>query len=262
MIFYFSGLGNTRYAAEFISDMLDETLSFIPHTSASETRFKGESLGFLFPVYSWGVPPLVIDFINHLSDEFIDKVKRRNTPVWTVMTCGDETGKAPEMLADLLRRRGLELSAAWSVIMPNTYVLLPGFNVDNNKTETAKLDAVGPRLLEIGERIRKKQWIIDVHHGSMAGFKTGVLFPIFKKWGIYPKRWHWTQECIECGKCAKSCPVGNITMIGSHPKWGNKCISCLACYHNCPTHAVEYGGITEHKGQYVCPLHVYHQKKG
>ncbi len=72
MIFYYSGTGNTRYAAVTIGKAIgDKRLLFIPalvreietgKRSASSV-FAGmaddEAIGFMFPVYSWGVPPIV-----------------------------------------------------------------------------------------------------------------------------------------------------------------------------------------------------------
>jgi len=254
MIFYFSGLGNTCYAAKTIAGVTSEPLHFIPDTGAESIEFKGESLGILFPVYSWGVPPLVLDFFSKLSDKFIETIKKQDIPVWAVMTCGDETGNAPDMLKSHLNSLELDLKGVWSVIMPNTYVLLPGFDVDKSDVEEKKLDEAVPRIKEIANKIKNKEWDSDVFKGSMPGFKTGALYPLFKKLGIFPKRWRWTQECVKCGKCAEVCPIGNIHMSGNHPVWGKECVSCLACYHNCPTHAIEYANMTEHKGQYVCPL--------
>ena len=55
--------------------------------------------------------------------------------------------------------------------------------------------------------------------------------------------------CVDCGLCAKKCPVHNIN-VDSKPQWGNRCTMCLACYHACPYHAIEYGKRTRNKGQY------------
>jgi len=58
------------------------------------------------------------------------------------------------------------------------------------------------------------------------------------------------KVCIQCGKCAKVCPVDNIK--GTPPLWlhNGKCTSCLACYHYCPVHAINYGSITRRREQY------------
>ena len=71
MIFYFSGCGNSKHVAETIAAGLNDTLVFIPK-AARENRYEytlaeGERLGFVFPVYAWAPPKLVLDFINKMT---------------------------------------------------------------------------------------------------------------------------------------------------------------------------------------------------
>lgn len=254
MILYFSGTGNSRYVAEKLARHLSESLAFIPDCEAADLNFDGNTLGFVFPVYSWGVPPIVLDFVRNLSDSFIRTVSGDNVRVWMVCTCGDETAMTPEMFEQCWRKRlgplESKVSGMWSVTMPNTYVLLPGFDVDPENIVAAKLEAAPARIERIAHSIREGEWTVDVVRGSNPRFKSGVIFPLFRKWGIFPKHWRWTPECLMCGKCAKACPVNNIRIVTGHPVWGSKCLSCLACYHICPAHAVSYPPFTENKGQY------------
>ncbi len=253
MIYYFSGTHNSRYAALRLGSILGEDVRFIPSEDPFSQSFdtdKDKSIGFVFPVYSWGVPPIVLDFIDKLPEALIESVKEQKGYVWCVATCGDETGMAVEMLRKALRRRGIELSSSWSLIMPNVYVLLPGFGVDPKELEEKKLrEAVG-RIEEIASAIKKEEAVEDVHLGPLPRLKTALIYPLFKRWGVNTKKWHYTDACIGCGKCARACPVGNIAMEEGHPRWGTDCTSCCACYHVCPTHSAQYGSITKKMGQY------------
>lgn len=254
MIFYFSGTGNSRYVAQRLSEATGESLHFIPRTDPVEVSFTGNHLGFVFPIYSWGVPPIVSEFISKLSDGFGRHVSASGAKVWMVCTCGDDVALAPEMLRAVLAERHMTLEGAWSVIMPNTYVVLPGFNVDSKRVEIEKLEAAPARVAQIAAEINAGRMATDVVRGKACYAKSRIVYPLFKRWGIFPSRWHWTNECVGCEKCASVCPVRNITMQGDRPRWGGNCVSCLACYHHCPTHAVAYGNATTFKGQYVCPL--------
>lgn len=250
MIIYFSGTHNTSYIARQLAERINQNLLFIPHSDPSTLEIGDDDLGIVCPVYSWGIPPIVADFISRLPDNAVEKIKKRN--VWAVLTCGDETGEAPDMLKSILADKGLQLSGGWSVIMPNNYVLLPGFDVDSKEVANNKLDKAAFRVREIADLIMAKDWRYDFHYGPWPRLKTRLVYPLFRKWGIFPKKWRWTQECIRCGKCASVCPVNNIKMVSEHPKWGKNCVSCLACYHICPSHAIEYGNATTRKGQYFC----------
>lgn len=265
MIYYFSGTRNSRYAAYRIGSMIGEEVRFIPSLDPyaerlnlsgdepaghSQDTCENKSIGFVFPVYAWGVPPIVMEFIEKLPEAFWQSVRERRLSVWCVATCGDETGMAVEMLQKGLARRGIELAGSWSLIMPNVYVLLPGFGVDTKDVETQKLSEAVGRLEHIAECINNGKWEDDVHLGPWPRVKTRVVYPLFRKWGVNTKKWHYTDACIGCGKCAHACPVGNIAMLEGRPKWGTDCTSCCACYHVCPTRGAQYGTITKKAGQY------------
>ena len=261
MIFFFSGTGNSRFTAYRLADILDEKPCFIPSSIPEEVLFEGSQLGFVFPVYSWGVPPLVLNFIRRLSDSFCGIIKTHLIPVWAVCTCGDDTCLTPEMLKKELEAKGLNMSGAWSVTMPNTYVLLPGFDVDSQEVCANKLEYAQIRVDEIGRQIKSANWKIDVIRGKFPWLKSHLIYPLFSRWGINTSRWHWASSCIGCGRCAAVCPVRNIEISEGHPKWDIRCVSCLACYHICPVHAVAYGKITRMKGQYTCPLPLSHSQQ-
>lgn len=254
MLFYFSGTGNSKYIALTLGNLLGEKIYFIPETNPLETDVTGEKIIFVFPVYSWGVPPIVEKFILSFSQSFWEEVGRRNCPVVCVMSCGDEVALAPEIFLKTFSKLNMEVSSIWSVIMPNNYVLLPGFDVDPKDVESKKLSMCRGRILEIAQGIQSNIKTIDVVRGNIPWLKTRIVFPLFKRWGIFPSKWHYTGACISCGKCASSCPLINIVMENGHPNWGSRCCSCLACYHICPSHAVAYAKETRKKGQYFFPL--------
>ena len=254
MVFYFSGTGNSEFVATTIANFFSCKKYFIPETDFDHIDETDERIIFVFPVYSWGVPPLVSDFVNKMPATFRDNINNKNLPVDCILVCGDEVALAPEMFIKDLKRVGLSLSSCQSVIMPNNYVILPGFDVDSKEIENNKLDKCTGRILEIAEKLSQNFEGIDVVRGSIPAIKTKIVFPLFKRWGIFPQKWHYESNCISCGKCERICPLKNVNMENGHPHWGNRCCSCLACYHICPVHAVEYGKETKRKGQYFFPL--------
>ena len=261
MVFYFSGTGNSTFVATTLANFLSEPLKFIPDVEPLTQDIPEDNrILFVFPVYSWGVPPLVSKFISDLGSEFWDRVKERGITVDCVMTCGDEVALAPEMISKNLRKEGIELNSIWSVIMPNNYVILPGFDVDPKDLEKKKLEECEGRIMEISQSLLRGDRRVDVVRGNLPWIKTKLVFPLFKRWGIFPKKWHWLDSCISCGKCSKICPMLNVSMKNGHPEWGKKCCSCLGCYHVCPVHAVAYGRETRKKGQYLFPLQKISEK--
>ena len=138
--------------------------------------------------------------------------------------------------------------------MPNTYVSLPGFDVDSTELANKKLKETEAQLPRIAESIRNRENCSELTRGDMAWLKTYVLRPLFNKFLVTDKLFKNTKTCSSCGLCAKQCPTKDIAMIAGNPVWQNKnCTGCLRCYHNCPKRAIEWGKFTKNKGQKVSP---------
>ena len=248
MIFYYSATGNTRFCADFLAErLLTETRNILEISPNSLSLDDAASVGFMFPIYCWGIPPVMKEFMDAVFPKLPEACY-----VWTVCTCGDETGTAMRQVDKLLKKlRGRGADAIYSVIMPNTYVLLPGFDVDKPEVEKEKLRAAPGRLSEIAAALTAgKRDVYEVKEGSVPALRSAI-YPLFVKWGVNPKKWHASDACVGCGKCAAICPSRNITMVDSRPCWSTRCFSCCACFHVCPVHAVNYGSITLHKSQYI-----------
>ena len=71
MIFYFSGTGNSRYVAERVAEATGDTLISITkdemNNNPKYVLQDEEKLGFVFPIYWWGMPSLVEEFIEKLN---------------------------------------------------------------------------------------------------------------------------------------------------------------------------------------------------
>ena len=249
MIFYFTGSGNSEYVANALSVALGDRCVFIPDVLEVDVTYEladGERLGFVFPVYAWGVPEFVAKFVASL------RVKGAEY-VYFVCTCGDDTGKTKEQMLDIARSRNWNVALGYAVQMPNTYVCLPGFDVDAPEVEKQKLSNAKVRMDEVILHLKNyDRGCFDTLPGAMAWFKSAVARPFFNKYLITAKPFHSQDNCIHCGRCEKECPMGNIKLsaVSSRPEWGERCVGCLRCYHLCPTNSIQYGTFTKGKGQY------------
>ena len=142
MIFYFSGTGNSAWVARQIAKAQQEELLAIAEEINKNKEYvlkDGEKVGFVFPVYAWGPPGIVLRFIRQL--------KMKNPEyLFFVCTCGDDTGRTAQVFSSAIRRKGWHCVAGYSVTMPNTYVSLPGFDVDAEDVEEQKVQNAMARL--------------------------------------------------------------------------------------------------------------------
>ena len=98
MIFYFSGTGNTRWAAEQIARATGDRLLFIPDELQGDCRYTpgdDERIGFCFPVHGWQPPRIVRRFVRRLV---IDGAQGHYC--YALSTCGDSIGRSMELLAN------------------------------------------------------------------------------------------------------------------------------------------------------------------
>jgi len=250
MILVFSGTGNSLAVARELQRHTGGEITVLEHgllTDPAATVLEvpeGEDVVWVFPIYSWGLPPVVARFIRKAKIKGAHEARH-----FMVCTCGDDIGYADSQWRKLTGRRGWNPRGAFSVQMPNTYVLMKGFDVDTPEVAAAKTAAMPGRVAAVAAAIARGFSDSDVVRGSMAWLKTAVVYPWFCRFCMSPRPFRHTDACTGCGLCSRRCPLGNICMKDGGPEWGDRCALCLRCYHECPAHAVAYGKETEAKGQ-------------
>lgn len=128
MIFYFTGTGNSLFAARTVAEAQGEqVISIAEEMDKKQDVYhyelgEDELLGFAFPVYAWAPPKIVLDFIKKLDITGVSYV-------FSLCTCGNEEGNTSNILRKKLKTKGIELNSAFTLCMPNNYVI--GFDVDS-----------------------------------------------------------------------------------------------------------------------------------
>lgn len=251
MICYFSGTGNSMWVAKTVSErfrdsrMTDMADAVVSGNNLDFSLTEDERLGFVFPVHSWGIPWIVRKFINRMK---IDNYS--NQLIYCILTCGDDSGLTNKMLLKLFRRKGWQCRHIYSVQMPNTYVVFPGFDADPMELEQKKTAEAVPTLEKIMAAIESDSPIDCYLQKGQQFLKSRIIYPLFCKFKMSSKPFYHTDKCIGCGICVKNCPTHNIKLENGHPVWSDCCTQCLSCLHRCPETAIEYGKQSVGKRRY------------
>ena len=159
MILYFSATGNSEHVARRIAAATDDKVVSIERFDVEALRLVATEgpcqLGFVAPVYAWGLPTPMIEFLKTADLSIAAGAKGGERPyTFYVSTYGSTTGQSAKFARDLLHERGLELDAAMSVKMPDTWT--PVFDLSDpqkvegiNRAAEAQIDA---RITQLGCR--------------------------------------------------------------------------------------------------------------
>ncbi len=210
MIFYFSGTGNSLQVAKSIGEYNEEKLISIAremNSMKSEFRYtlkQGETIGFVYPVYAWAPPKMVLKFIEKLSfDNYKDNY------VFSVATCGENIGNTMKILGNALRKNNLNLNSGFSIVMPNNYIIMG--DVDSKDIEEKKLFIAEEALEDINLIIKeRKKDVFQVVKGFMPWVLSGIINPLFNKSTNDTKKFYADDRCIGCGICESVCNSNTI----------------------------------------------------
>ncbi|MBR0271757.1 MAG: EFR1 family ferrodoxin [Methanobrevibacter sp.] len=244
MIVYFSATGNCRYVARQIAESLnDDAISLLD--IAEINLSDGETLGFVFPTYFWGLPSIVNELLSKLTIS-----KSGDNYVFHIATYGTTSGQNAEYVERHLKNKGIVLDAKFAVKMPDTWT--PTYDLSNHE-EVLKLNQ--------DEKPQIEEIINHVNNRDNGDFIKSHIPMIVCKFAqvIYDKRrntshLHVEDTCIECGLCSKNCPIEAIAITDKKPVWvKDKCVMCLKCLHHCPKFSIQYDDRTKNHGQYHHP---------
>jgi ferredoxin len=246
-IFYFSATGNSLVVARSIANEVGDTeLVPIPQAMENHVDASESMLGLVFPVYAWGLPRIVADFVKQIK-------LRDSQYIFAVATCGGTPGGTLNQLRKMLRKNGADLAAGF-VVKANSYhpaaesnpLITFVRNLDKNPTPKPAEE----RLPGITATIKSGQTHPPETSSFAANFVGRMFYPAalssFQQTG---KDYTVSDNCNTCRTCERVCPRKNISMVDGRPSWRDNCEMCFACLQWCPQKAIQYRGVTPNDGK-------------
>ena len=232
-IYYFTGTGNSLAVARNLSVELG-SCELVPiakiwgqDTIVPET----ESVGIVCPVYFYGLPAIVVDFVAKLD-------LAPASYLWAVFTCkAPVSGGALPQLSGLLKARGRRLDAGFYIRSVGTYV--PKYDIPYKELQKA-IQADASVYASMAAKVIAKR-------GSKRQYSPkDLIWPLLHKEFAATVQesdagFHLLDGCTSCGICARVCPVDDIRLVDGLPQWQHRCQGCLACLHFCPEEVIQLG---------------------
>lgn len=249
VIYYFSGTGNARYAAQTIAHESTKkgiisvviNIEDVNDIDKLNVGKKGDLIGFCYPTHGFNAPPNMLNFIwkfpKGKANVFV--LNTRAGLKLSKIHLPGIGGAALWLPAVLLKLKGYNPIGFRPLDMPSNWISLhPGVrkkvkdSIVANCTKT--LDKFTLKIIKKKPVLNGFLWLpIDI---ILLPISFGYYF--FGRFAL-SKTFFANYNCNNCNLCINQCPVNAIKQLNNRPYWSFSCESCMKCMNNCPQRAIE-----------------------
>ena len=244
MILYFSGTGNSRYAAKYIANITKQEIvdmgELIKHAKPMPKNPSGIYV-FVAPMYCWKLPRIVESLIFRAEFE-------KGSKAYFILTAGEANGNANNSITTLCKEKGLDYMGGGCITMPENYIAI--YSTPEPEELKRIIDEAQKPLKTMAEAIAKGETLEDTPATALGFLLSGIVNDVFYSLIVKDSKFAANEKCNSCGLCEKVCVLNNVKLVEGKPKWLGKCTHCMACICRCPMEAINYGRGTEKKKRY------------
>jgi len=248
-MFYFSATGNSlNFAKKLATQITAQNLISIPEVIDNEIiECHSERIGIVCPVYAWGLPRIVKDFLQ--------KVQIQGNPyVFAIVSCVGIPGNTLNVIQTILREKEYDLHAGFVIKAPCSSLakknaldnIIIGLDRKKKHLKTGE-----ERMPEIASVIENRK----IHKPETSSWPANYFGSIFHEYGMdffknASQDFSISDKCTGCGTCVRVCPRANIILDKKRPTFSANCEFCHACIQWCPKFAITHPNFNPDLMQY------------